>query len=63
MKTVNTFELGGFSNSQTASRPLTLDLAETVDNFKPSGHYDEKAQTWSDRRYETAGEKKHNEDM
>lgn len=43
--------------------PLSLQLAEPVERVAPSGSYVPSTQTWSNRTYETAASKKHNEDM
>lgn len=52
------------SNDRTIKTPLSLfALVESPKPLRLEGHYDETTQTWSNRDYESAGRKKHNESM
>lgn len=51
------------SKTSRSSKPAILWLASEPRPLEVSGHYDEKSQTWSNRKYELAAAKKHNEDM
>ena len=43
--------------------PPALLIAEEVRPVPMVGHYDEESQTWSNRNFDTAAQKKHNEQM
>ena len=45
------------------AKPATLSVAKKVEAVKVGGFYDNASQTWSNRKFETAASKKHNEDM
>jgi len=49
--------------SFASKRPASMAIAEKVREENCSGHYDTKTKTWSNRDYELAAAKKHNEDM
>ncbi len=44
-------------------RPASLAIAEKVREERAGGHYDTDTNTWSNRDYDLAAAKKHNEDM
>lgn len=46
-----------------SKRPAPLLIAEEVQEEPCAGHYDEDKKTWSDRAYQLAAAKKHNESM
>lgn len=43
--------------------PPALLIAVEVPPVHIAGHYDKESKTWSNRVFETASQKKHNEDM
>lgn len=48
---------------EVKKKPAALMLAEKVELVEVEGRFDETSQTWSDRKFECAGAKKHNEAM
>jgi hypothetical protein len=51
------------TSSPTTARPAIIWLTSTPKKLELSGRYDPRTETWSNRRYESAAEKKHNEAM
>ncbi|MDA8586768.1 hypothetical protein N9L47_10970 [Rhodobacteraceae bacterium] len=49
--------------SLTSKRPASMVIAEKVREENCLGHYDAETNTWSNRDYDLAAAKKHNEDM
>ncbi|MGC2237983.1 MAG: hypothetical protein WA584_17620 [Pyrinomonadaceae bacterium] len=50
-------------NSQVVKKPVVLFIAKEVEEVEVGGNYSSITETWSDRNYELASDKKHNEDM
>lgn len=50
-------------NFEAVRLPAVLLLAEASEPVKVSGHFDVEHQTWSNRRFDCASTKKHNEAM
>jgi hypothetical protein len=50
-------------DGKNESFPITMFLAVEVVEVTVAGTYDTKTDTWSDRAYACAAEKKHNEEM
>jgi len=48
---------------RTRNCPAALFLASSPEQMTISGKYDKNSQTWSNRKFETAAEKKHHESM
>lgn len=49
--------------AESTAVPAVLLLSETVPILEVEGEFDAQSQTWSNRMYECAAEKKHNEAM